>query len=71
VKLGCPVTIVKKVHNISGNMREECDARHWNSLILAGSACVTTDMRTRIRARDPDAFAELYDECALSNTSKH
>ncbi|MFF1308166.1 RNA polymerase sigma factor [Streptomyces sp. NPDC058307] len=27
---------------------------------------MTTDMRTRIRAGDPDAFAELYDECARS-----
>nr|WP_028808191.1 RNA polymerase sigma factor [Streptomyces canus] len=27
---------------------------------------MTTDMRTRIRAGDPDAFAELYDACARS-----
>ncbi|MFF0090323.1 RNA polymerase sigma factor [Streptomyces canus] len=27
---------------------------------------MTTDMRTRIRAGDPDAFAELYDQCARS-----
>ncbi|MEU9173693.1 RNA polymerase sigma factor [Streptomyces sp. NPDC048420] len=27
---------------------------------------MTTDMRTRMRAGDPDAFAELYDECARS-----
>ncbi|WP_405620737.1 RNA polymerase sigma factor [Streptomyces sp. NBC_00076] len=25
---------------------------------------MTTDMRTRIRAGDPDAFAELFDDCA-------
>ncbi|WP_249125814.1 RNA polymerase sigma factor [Streptomyces sp. A2-16] len=27
---------------------------------------MTTDMRTRIRAGDPDAFAELYGQCARS-----
>ncbi|WP_069762673.1 RNA polymerase sigma factor [Streptomyces sp. LUP47B] len=27
---------------------------------------MTTDMRTRIRAGDPDTFAELYDQCARS-----
>ncbi len=44
------MTAVKKVHNISGGMRGECDARHWNSLIPKGSCerdhrCANPDTR--------------------------